>query len=101
VLSQAEITRLKTIVMHHMRIHHLASNPNLPSRRAIYRFFRSSGEAGVDICLLTLADLMGTYGITLPVETWQREVDICRMMLESWWEKPDEIISPTKVCVRC
>jgi tRNA nucleotidyltransferase/poly(A) polymerase len=96
VLSQAEITRLKTIVMHHMRIHHLASNPNLPSRRAIYRFFRSSGEAGVDICLLTLADLMGTYGMTLPVETWQREVDICRMMLESWWEKPDEIISPTK-----
>jgi tRNA nucleotidyltransferase/poly(A) polymerase len=97
VLSQVEIQRLKTIIANHMRIHHLASNPNLPSRRAVYRFFRSSGEAGVDICLLSLADLMATYGTTLPVETWQREVDICRILLESWWEKGSQVVSPPKL----
>jgi poly(A) polymerase len=97
VLSQAEINRLKAVVANHMRVHNLASNPNLPSRRAVYRFFRSLGPAGVDVCLLSLADVMATYGPTLPVEIWQREVDICRILLESWWEKPAEVISPPKL----
>jgi poly(A) polymerase len=97
VLSQVEINRLKTIIQQHMRIHNLANNPNLPSRRAVYRYFRSTKEAGVDICLLSLADLLATYGTTLPVEIWQREVDICRILLESWWEQPEVVISPPKL----
>jgi poly(A) polymerase len=97
VLSQAEINRLKTVITHHMRIHNLANNPHLPSRRSVHRFFRSTGPAGVDICLLSLADVMATYGNTLPVEIWEREVDICRILLESWWERTAEVISPPKL----
>jgi poly(A) polymerase len=97
VLSQAEIQRIKTVIANHMRIHHLTSNENLPSRRAVYRFFRSTGEAGIDVCLLSLADIMATYGTNLPVEVWKREVDICRILLESWWEKGSEVVSPPKL----
>jgi len=97
VLSQVEIHRLKTVVANHMRVHHLANNPRLPSQRAIYRYFRALGPAGVDVCLLSLADVLATHGVSIPVEVWQREVDICRILLESWWEKPDEIVSPPKL----
>ena len=73
-LSNDEIQRLETIVRNHMRIlfhaNRLVDEGKLPTRRAIYRFFRDAGPAGVDICLLTLADLRATYEQTLPQETW-------------------------------
>ncbi len=93
--SQVEIQRLDTIVRHHMRIHHLANTEEpQPTRRAIYRFFRDTGAAGVEICLLSLADLWATYGVTLPPEFWAKELEICRGLLESWWERPQETVNP-------
>ena len=93
-LSNPEIARLKNIVRHHMRPHLLAQVNKLPTRRAVYRFFRDTGEAGVDICLLALADVLGTYGTTLPQDTWNHYLDVIRELLEAWWEKPEELVSP-------
>lgn len=93
-LSNSEITRLKTIVRHHMRPHLLAQMDKLPTRRAVYRFFRDTKEAGVDICLLALADVMGIYGTTLTQDTWNHYLDIIRELLEAWWENPEQNISP-------
>jgi hypothetical protein len=48
----------------------------------------------VDVCLLTLADLRATYEQTLPQETWAAVLDVIRLMLENWFEKPAESIDP-------
>ena len=96
-LSQAEIQRVEAEVQEHMRIHLLAMAPELPTRRAVYRFFRSTGPAGVEICLLTLADTLATYGETLAMETWQAELDICRILLEAWFEHPGEVVNPPRL----
>jgi len=93
-LSNTEIRRLRTIVLHHMRPLWLAQTGELPSRRAKYRFFRDTGAAGVDICLHSLADTLGTYGYTLPPDTWKHQVDVVRSLLEAWWERKEEQISP-------
>lgn len=93
-LSNDEIERLKTIVRNHMRPLQLAQTGNLPTRRAIYRFFRATGSAGVDICLHALADTLATYLTTLPEEIWIRQLDVSRTLLEAWWEKPAENVSP-------
>lgn len=93
-LSNPEISRLKNVIRHHMRPHLLAQVDKLPTRRAIYRFFRDTGEAGVDICLLALADVLATYGTTLTQDTWNHYLDILRELLEAWWEKPEESVSP-------
>jgi hypothetical protein len=68
-----------------------------PSRKAIYRFFRDTGEAGVDLVLLGLADLRGTYGPTLPQETWTAALDIARILLENYWEKREETVAPPRI----
>jgi poly(A) polymerase len=93
-LSNAETARLKTIVQHHLRPLLLAQSEDMPSRRAIYRFFRDTQSAGVDVCLLSLADVLATYGHTLPKVTWIRHLDVVRSLLSAWWENPEESVSP-------
>ncbi|MBE0699042.1 MAG: CCA tRNA nucleotidyltransferase [Anaerolineaceae bacterium] len=101
-LSTHEIARLETIIRHHMRVHFMANSllagkEKMPSRRVIYRFFKDTGVSGVDICLLSLADTRGTFGVTLPQETWQSELEICRLLLEAYWEKTEEVVSPPRL----
>ena len=45
-LSNAEIERMVILVKHHMRPSLLSHEKSLPTRRAVYRFFRDTGEAG-------------------------------------------------------
>jgi tRNA nucleotidyltransferase/poly(A) polymerase len=93
-LSNTEIKYLEFIVRHHMRPLWLAQSGKMPSRRAKFRFFRDTQAAGVDICLLSLADTLATYGPTLPPDTWKHQVDVVRSLMESWWEYKDEQVSP-------
>jgi len=75
-------------------LHQQLDEGRSPSRRAIFRFFRDTGESGVDVCLLALADLRATYEQTLPQEMWGAALDIVRLLLENWWEKQPECITP-------
>jgi tRNA nucleotidyltransferase/poly(A) polymerase len=97
-LSNDEAQRLETIVRNHMRIlfhtNRLAREGKPPSRRAIYRFFRDTGPAGAELCLLALADLRATYEQTLPQENWAACLEVVRTMLEAWFEKRADQVSP-------
>ncbi len=100
-LSNDEIGRIHSIILHHMRFHffsgRMEGQEREPSRRAIYRFFRDAGEAGVDLVLLGLADLRGTYGATLPQATWTAALDVARILLENYWEKREETVAPPRL----
>ncbi len=100
-LSNDEVGRVQTIIANHMRFHFHASrleeDKQGPSRRAIYRFFRDTGEAGVDLILLGLADLRGVRGRTLSQETWGSGLDVARLLLENYWEKPEETVTPPRL----
>lgn len=91
--SNDEIERLVSIVNQH-------SQPALmlleapPTRRAIYRYFRAAGEAGVETCLLSVADVMGKYGPELPRTELQDRLDMVRALLEAYFEHYDQIIDP-------
>jgi hypothetical protein len=93
-LSNLETQRLATIVRYHMRPSFLSHIEGGPSKRAIYRFFRDTGEAGVDICLFSLADVLATYGPTLPQERWTQQIDTIRKLLDAWWENPGKQVNP-------
>ena len=100
-LSNAEIERLKIIIENHMRFHfftsRMESEKKEPSRKAIYRFFRDAGEGGVDLVLLGLADLRGTRSHTLTQESWTAALDVTIILLENYWEKPQETVAPPRL----
>jgi poly(A) polymerase len=100
-LSNDEVERVRKTVQHHMRFHfftnRLEGDKQEPSRKAIYRFFRDAGKAGVDLVLLGLADLRGTQGSTLNQETWTAALDVARILLENYWEKPQETVAPPRL----
>ena len=96
-LSNQEIERLVTVVKHHMRPSMLSHAKELPSKKAVYRFFGDTGAAGVDICLLSMADILATYGPTLPQERWAWHLDVIRELLNAWWEDREESIFPPPI----
>lgn len=100
-LSNDEVERIQAVIRHHMRFHfftnRLAQAKQEPSRKAIYRFFRDAGKAGIELVLLGLADLRGTHGITLTQETWAAALDVARILLENYWEKPQETVAPPRL----
>ncbi|MCE1254327.1 MAG: HD domain-containing protein [Anaerolineae bacterium] len=97
VLSHDEVLYVEKMVALHMRIHHLAHNEGLPDKRVIHRFYRDAGELGIDLCILSLADTLATWGTTLPVDVWNRELQICTLLMEAWCEKKDEVVSPQRL----
>ena len=100
-LSNDEIERIEKVIKNHMRFHlftsRLEGDKKKPSRKAIYRFFRDASEAGIDLVLLGLADLRGTRSHTLSQETWTAALDIARILLENYWEKPQESVTPPRL----
>lgn len=93
-LSIPEVDYLKVLVRQHMRIHWLAKSGENVSKRAIYRYFRDLGAAGVDLVLLSLADKTATYGVTITPAEWQKELTVCRQLLDAWFNMHEEIIQP-------
>jgi poly(A) polymerase len=93
--SRDEIGLVHTIVAHHMRPGQLAQSKG-PTRRAIYRFFKSTGDAGVEIGLLSLADTLATWGPTLPSRAWSRVLSVVSTLVGAYFEG-DEIVTPPTI----
>lgn len=100
-LSNDELDRVKLLIRQHMRFHfHAARRAEkglLPGRRAIYRFFRDTGEAGISLVLLALADRRATSDHALRQEDWAASLDVARVLLEAWYEQPETVIRPPRL----
>lgn len=92
-LSRDEIARLAKVTGHHMRPHWLANAEQL-SARAIYRFWRDTGPAGVDVCLLAMADYLATVGPTLDQQAWVAYVETVQTLLNSYFLEYERAIAP-------
>lgn len=64
-----------------------------PTRRAIYRFFRDTGDAGVDTLILSLADHLGTVGPRVNLDGFRQHVALVDHILQVRVAEP-EVISP-------
>jgi tRNA nucleotidyltransferase/poly(A) polymerase len=100
-MSNSEMDYLKVVVQNHMRIiqhiNYYERESKIPTRRTVYRFFRDTGEIGVDICFLALADLRATYENEMTQSMWSDALDVVKIFLENWWEKREQSITPPAV----
>jgi tRNA nucleotidyltransferase/poly(A) polymerase len=92
-LSGVEVSYLETVVRNHMRIEWLGREPAITDR-AVYRFFRDSGDAGVDAVLISLADCLGKYAGTPPEDVWSLRVETAKRLLKPYFEEREMRIDP-------
>jgi tRNA nucleotidyltransferase/poly(A) polymerase len=64
------------------------------SPRSIYRFWRQTGESGIDVCLLTLAHQLAGIGSDLDQDGWLHALDRVRVLLEAYFLHFDTVVSP-------
>lgn len=92
-LSKEATQHVRAIVATHMRPL-LLSREDAVSRRAIFRFFRTAGSAGLDVGLLSLADHLATYGGAGGEGSWERLLDVVARLFRHYFESYEETIAP-------
>jgi len=88
-ISTREKDALEKMIFWHLRPGYLAET-NMPTQRAVFRYFRDSGEEGVSILLLSLADQRATRGpLTDPVQR-RRHEKLIKELIQRYFDKQKE-----------
>ncbi|MDP3879919.1 MAG: HD domain-containing protein [Dehalococcoidales bacterium] len=93
--SAREIKLVETLIQHHLRPGQM-SQGQLPTHRAIYRYFRDSGDAGIDTLFLSLADHLAARGPGLDLSHWQEHARTVEYVLSRRFEQ-ESIVHPPKL----
>jgi poly(A) polymerase len=93
--SSKEVKLAAGIVRYHLRPVQM-SRGELPSRRAIYRYFRDTGEVAIDTLFFSLADHLATRGPDLDMANWQEHTNIVAHVL-SQRSRQNGVVSPPKL----
>ena len=94
--SAKEIKLVEVMIRHHLRPMQM-SHDELPTRRAIYRYFRDTGDAGIDILFLSLADHLATRGPHLELADWREHAHVVEYVLTQRFEQESLVVPPKLV----
>ncbi|MFC1900695.1 CCA tRNA nucleotidyltransferase [Chloroflexota bacterium] len=92
--SSKETKLVATEIEYHMRPTQM-SQEGLPTNRAIYRYFRDTGEAGLDILFLSLADHLAARGPNLDLVNWKDHAGLVEYVIGKYFEQKN-IVQPPK-----
>jgi poly(A) polymerase len=93
--SGKEVKLVEVMIRYHLRPGQMGQG-ELPTHRAIYRYFRDSGEAGIDILFLSLADHLATRGPCLDLNGWQEHTHLVKYVLAQHFEQ-ERLVTPAKL----
>jgi poly(A) polymerase len=93
--STKEVKLVAGVVRYHLRPVQISQN-ELPSQRAIYRYFRDSGEAAIDTLFFSLADHLATRGPNLDMANWRQHANLIDYILTQRF-KQESIAIPSKL----
>ena len=93
-LSRRTVGLAAAMVRHHLRPSQLRQGWQMPSRRAIYRYYRDVGDAAVDTLYLALADFLAARGPELSPEGWGNYARMVAAVLESGTGPPPGASAP-------
>jgi poly(A) polymerase len=93
--TNREIQLVGLLVKYHLRPTQM-SQEGIPTRRAIYRYFRDTGESGIDILFLSLADHLAARGSDLDLEQWQEHTQMTDYVINRHFEE-ESLTHPPKL----
>jgi poly(A) polymerase len=88
-MSNSEVRWLQSLVRNHLRPAQMEREKTI-SHRAILRFLRATDEGGVEVVLLSLADLLGQRIPPMDQEILSKRVDTARQLLKAIFEDTRE-----------
>jgi hypothetical protein len=91
--SNQEISLASTVVRHHMDAELKNSDFEEPAR-AIHRYFKNCGNVGIFTVFFHLADLISTYGSSMPTKRWNLALKSAENLLNGWFTQYNMIVSP-------
>ena len=87
-MSSRSIVLIAKMVEHHLRPNNMSKGIELPTPRAVHRYFRDLGEAAVDTVYLALADYLATNGPAMSLEHWSSHARMMGHILQSGAQQP-------------
>jgi poly(A) polymerase len=93
--SNREIELVELLVKYHLRPTQM-SHSGMPTNRAIYRYFRDTGEAGIDLLYLCLADHLAARASSLDLVEWQEHCRMTDYVLTKHFTE-EKLIAPPKI----
>ena len=85
---------VSAMTLHHLRPSQLREKDKMPSRRAIYRYYRDVGDAAVDTLYLAMADFLAARGPELSPERWNNYARMIATVLEAGAAPPTREADP-------
>ena len=73
---------VRVMVDQHLRPSQLAQKGEIPTSRAVYRYYRDVGDVAVDTLYLCMADYLAARGPDIDLEDWARHCEKMRFTLE-------------------
>jgi len=89
--STSEIRYVENLIYHHLHPAQM-SHEGLPTHRAIYRFFRDTEGAGIDIIYLALADYLAVAGPRVDIREWHMHTEQVRYIIDVHNKQESEIL---------
>ena len=79
---------VSTIVKHHLRPSQLAPKDLMPSKKAVYRYYRDLGDVSIDTIYLNLSDYMAAKGDKIlesdfDLSDWERHCKVAFTILDN------------------
>ena len=93
--SRREVHIVQKMIEAHLRPVQMAQE-RAPTKRAVYRYFRATGEAGIDCLFLSLADHLATVGPDVRWEGFRVHVAVVSHILHLRFTDP-KVIRPPKL----
>jgi poly(A) polymerase len=93
--SGKEVKLVEVMIKNHLRPGQM-SQGELPTHRAIYRYFRDTEDGGIDTLFLSLADHLATRGPQLNLAGWQEHSRMVEYVLAQHLEQ-ERLVVPQKL----
>lgn len=93
--ANRETQLAELLIKYHLRPTQM-SHEGLPTNRAIYRFFRDIGEAGIDVLFLSLADHLAARADSLDIAEFRGHAAMTAYVLQKHFEEVN-LSAPPKI----
>ncbi len=94
--STRETKLVEAVVRYHLRPAQMSREEELPTRRAIYRYFRDAGDAAIDTLFFSLADHLATRGSDLDMANWRQHASVVEHALNQHLQ-PESVTAPSRL----